>query len=482
MKLRWMLLALLASAAVAQEAKPQVIDLRDGGKIFGVVLPGECTEESLVIRDRRSGGKRTIAWGQVEAETARKLRIELGYEVAEPGDILRVQGHELTNRAGKVFLGLVLNPETAEKDGFYHLKTSERDYKILFKDVPVPPESVELDALAVYTPTEIYEQRIAQNPPTDVVGHFRTAEFARLVGALEEAKKHYEKVLSYGETQYRVEKIRRQIERVEKLLGMQEARGELRRIKQAIIFNRFDQAQELIEAFQAKYTDEVLLKDLAELEEERKLQHTRFHVAQVARRIPRVVKDLLQRKLKEEELTLSEGMRYAGGQTTAKDSLSAHAVEQVAADVGVSKEEAQEFWSQRPKRTIKSAFFRDGSFIVIPNLPDPLDRAPKIKEPKGAKGQKVNLPKPRPPLTPDRWWELKRQNKKTRDLRDFLFAYWVEESGLCEVLDPKKDTCPTCHAKGYVVQLITTPQGSAPFVDRCGTCHGALHFRVVRWK
>jgi hypothetical protein len=484
MKLRLLLLVLLAAVALAQDARPRVILLADGSQIFGVVLKAECTDAAVVIRDRRSGGKRTVAWDQLEAKTARELRIDLGFETADVADSLRVQGHEIRTRAAKVFVGLLLNEKTALQDGFYHVKTSERDYKIPVRDVPDPPEAIELSADQVYTPTELYDRKVAEAPPTTAVDHFRIADYARKVGALGPAKRHYEKVLAFGDTRYPVEKIRRYLELVNTLLGQQEAREELRRIKQAFVFNRFDQAAQLIEEFRAKHKDEVLLKSLAELEEEGNQRRQEHRVAVVTRQLPKLVKDLLARKLRDEpELALREAMRYAGGQATTKDGVTAQALEEIVADLGVDRKRVVELWQARQKRTIRLGFFRDGTFIVVDSADDPMARAPQLKTPPKTKsGKKATLPQPRAQLTPERWWEIKREAKKHRDLRDFLFAYWAQESGMCEILTPKRVTCSTCNGKGYVMQVITTTAGSIPFADRCQGCHCALHFRIVRWR
>ena len=139
-------------------------------------------------------------------------------------------------------------------------------------------------------------------------------------------------------------------------------------------------------------------------------------------------------------------------------------------------------WEKRSKRSTRLAFYRDGSFIVIPNLTDPLSKAPTSGPPKGKKGEKINLPKPRPPMTADKWWSQKRAAKKNRDLRDFLYAWWAENSGMCETLEPKEERCPTCLGKGYLVHVVQTAAGAQPYADRCQTCHGALRFRVVRFR
>ncbi len=484
MKRHLLLLALLASVTLAQEARPQVLHLADGSKIFGVVVKDECTDALVVIRDRRTGGKRTIAWDQLEAATARRLRIDLGFETADVEDSLRIHGHEIRTRAGKVFTGLLLNEKTSLQDGFYLLKTSERDFKIPIRDVPEPPEAVELSADAVYTSQELYDRKLAEGAPTTAVDHFRIADYARKVGALEAAKRHYEQVLAFNDPRYTPDRIRRYLDLVNKLLGEQEARGALKRIKQAFIYNRFDQAAALIDEFRAKYKDELLLKSLAEIEEEGSQRRKEYRVALVTRALPKLVKDLLTRKLRDEpELGLREAMQYAGGRATSKQGVTAKALEEIEEDLGVDRKRVVELWEARPRRTIRLGFFRDGTFIVQDNAEDPMARAPKVKEPpKSQSGKKIQLPQPRPQLTPEHWWELKREAKKLRDLRDFLFAYWAQESAMCETLSPKRVTCPTCHGKGYVMQIITTTQGSIPYADRCQSCHCALHFRIVRWR
>jgi len=484
MKLRLTLLVLFGAVTLAQDARPQVILLRDGSQIFGVIVKGECSDDAVVIRDRRTGGKRTLQWDQLEAKTALKIRIDLGLETADPENSLRVQGHEIRTRAGKVFVGLLLNEKTAHLDGFYHLKTSVRDYKIPIRDVPEPPEAIELSGDAVYTPVELYDRKVAEAPITTAVDHFRIADYARKVGALEAAKRHYEKVLAFGDERYSADRIRGFLELVDKLLGAREAREALRTIKQAFIYNRFDQAAQLIEEFRAKYKDELLLKSLAEIEEEGKQRREEHHVALVRRELPKLVKDLLARKLRDEpELALNEAMNYASSQATTKDGVTGQALDRIVEKLGVDRKAVLELWKLRPKRTIRLGFFRDGSFIVMDNSEDPMAKAPKVKTPpKSKSGGKVTLPQPRPALTPERWWEIKREAKKHRDLRDFLFAYWAQESGMCEVLAPKRVTCSTCTGKGYVMQVVTTSQGSIPYADRCATCHGALHFRLVRWR
>ena len=85
-------------------------------------------------------------------------------------------------------------------------------------------------------------------------------------------------------------------------------------------------------------------------------------------------------------------------------------------------------------------------------------------------------------MTPEKWWEAKRGQRKWSALRDFLYAYWAEKSGAVELITEKLETCQTCAGKGYNVQSVMTSSGNAIYSDRCGTCHMATHFKIVRFK
>ena len=92
------------------------------------------------------------------------------------------------------------------------------------------------------------------------------------------------------------------------------------------------------------------------------------------------------------------------------------------------------------------------------------------------------MPAPSKPMTPDDWWKMKVEQKKVGDLRDWLYAWWAEKSGMCDVGEPKDEPCQTCYGKGYTTRMIVTPQGSLPFYNRCQTCYMAKFQRVVRFK
>jgi len=224
------------------------------------------------------------------------------------------------------------------------------------------------------------------------------------------------------------------------------------------------------------------MKRAADLDEKSAEDRTAYYVGIVPGRVRDGVRGLLERKLREEkDLTLGKAQQYAEAEPTEEEGASRQAIEAVATDLGIPPEDVLQFWNGRKKLNVYKAFYRDGTFLVLDNLEDALAKAPKL--PKSAQGQSApKLPSPTKQMTPDEWWQNKIALHKLGDLRDWLYGRWAEKSGMCQLMAPKDDPCPTCHGKGYTQSMFTTPQGSVPFYNRCQTCYMAKFQRVVRFQ
>jgi hypothetical protein len=485
---------LVVLPASAQDAPKYIaIELVDGTKVVGRIVETECTDDVLVVRQLKGDAKVVIPWEQVVEKQAHELRVEYGFDVAEAAHgSMMMEGHEIRNKAGVTFRGLLLNGKTARADGVYVLKTSEGERRIPVHDVKTGPDQIELSQLDVYTSRELYERKLAdvtsnrggENQALTAEDHYQLAEYALLIDALEEAKLHYEKAIELNDPKYAREKLERRIVQVDELLKQSGARAELREIQRAIFDRRFDKVGALIAAFKDKYkNDAALEKSVNDLDEKSKEERRAYYVGIVPGRIRDTVKTLLERKVKgaTEEFGLSQAQEYAEAEESAEKGVSREAIEAVAADLGIPPPDVSAFWKERRKHNIYKAFYRDGTFIVIENLEDALSKAP--KPPKIGQGQSApKLPAPTKPMTAEEWWKAKVTLHKTGDLRDWLYARWAEKSLMCEVIAPKDLPCPTCHGKGFTQQIQQTSQGAIPFYNRCQTCYMAKFERVVRFR
>ena len=484
MRVRTVAVVLLV-AAVAAFAKVIEVELDDGTRIHGSVVTKECTEDNLVLLDLRTGAKRQIPWNRIAPEKAQALKIDLGFEVEEGGEAFVTDAVEIRNRAGVVFIGKLLNESSVKSDGEFRLKTSEGERRIRMEDVSEGPDPVQVDSLQVYTAEELYRKLVKNKPPANAEDHFRTAEVCRRIGALDHAREHYQAVLDAADSRYNADTIRRLLERVEKRIGQREAESALRDVKQAIVYNRFEQAAQLAEAFRQKYTDEDLLNDLKDLEQEAVERRKQHFIALVKKTLLAEVKSLLDKKVREKDLTLSTAQRYASGDASSGDSVTATALKIVGEKLKIEPKEALEFWNQRSLKPVQKAFYRDGTFVVIPNLKDPLAKVQPPKAPPGKPGQKgpgAAVPKPHPMKSPEDWFKDRVGMKRFTDLRDFLFAWWADKSRMVEVLEPKDETCGNCAGKGYTQEAIPTPQGMVAYFDRCQSCYAVGYTRVVQFR
>ncbi|MHC4955319.1 MAG: hypothetical protein ACYTGZ_15815 [Planctomycetota bacterium] len=468
------------SDATAGPGKRVRIRLKDGSRKDGYLVEKECTDQAVVLRDMRTKRKVTIPWSKVRSEQARKLRIDLGFEVAEAQGGHKIEADQIRNKAGTIFTGIILNGATAAADGVYKLKTADGVLTIRTSDVR-EQKKVEVDARLVYTPQELFAKKLKEKEPETAADHFQLAEYARLVGALPEAKEQYEILLRLGDPKYPAAAIQRLLDRVLKRINSAEAEALLRTIDKHIVYNRFPKAQAGLDAFKEKYgEDEDWAKEVEQRETKLTERRKEYFTAQVAKSLRDAVKDLLAAKVKTKELSLREAMTYASGELSSEDSVSREAVIQIAEKLKITQDEVVELWKERPKRALYKAFYRDGTFIVEDDLEDALAKAPKPKFPKGK--EKPKMPKPRPRMTAQRWWEGKVKMRRWSDLRDFLYAVWAEKSGAVELIDPKEESCQTCAGKGYLVQTVMTQGGNVIFSDRCPTCHMATHYRIVRFR
>jgi len=316
-----LVLAVLA-AAPADAGPPRPIEMADGSRLIGRVLTDDCTDELLVIRTVPQRRKLSIPWDKVKPSLAHELRVQLGFEVPEknPEEML-VDAHSIRNRAGNLFTGKWVNQDSYKQDGFYLLKTSEGDRRIRLTDVREPPRAVEVDALEVYTPDELYERKKSEQPPETAQDHFRLGEYARIVTAYEKAKLHYEKAVELG---YARERLQRLIDTVERLIDSREALDELKTIRRNIVHKNYEKAKDMIAAFREKHAgQQALLDEVAEQEKALVKKREKYYVDRVARMIRDEVKRLCWEKSKEEEITLRDAQQYVHAHPEADLSVAA---------------------------------------------------------------------------------------------------------------------------------------------------------------
>lgn len=118
----------------------------------------------------------------------------------------------------------------------------------------------------------------------------------------------------------------------------------------------------------------------------------------------------------------------------------------VSADLGLAPDDLDRFWKSRRVSVPRQAVYGSGSFIVV-GTRNPSD------------------------LTDEQWWHAADPVERM----SWLTAFFVESSGLFEIVKTDGTPCGTCHGSGSVGASVR-PRGPCP------VCHGACDFRSVTYR
>jgi hypothetical protein len=140
--------------------------------------------------------------------------------------------------------------------------------------------------------------------------------------------------------------------------------------------------------------------------------------------------------------------------------------EAASADLGLSKDEIEKCWKERPGRELRSASYGTGTFVVARR-----NRASAQSDPATQDADET----PEPILTDEEWWFA----AASTDRRQWLVAFFVESSGMYEITRVSQEPCATCAGNG---SLDPAAPGGAPRRRACPQCNGAGAFRRVEYR
>lgn len=474
-------LAVLLSAGSAWS---EVVHLRTGRAVKGKILESETDESRLVMNEFMSGARLVFRWEAVDQADADRIMEDLGLKNAarQPAEGHRVE--------------LKLNDGSTEE--IYGLVTQEGPPTLILlqegREVKIPTSRVASVTKAMVTPLEIWsaEQLWERFMEQEIVGqgidpdnmdgtaHFRAGEYAEYLEMYEKAREHYT-AASTAEGFVRARVASKRLENVEALIRDAEARKLIREINQKVGLNSFDRARELMERFKSEHQDvsDATKARFSISEKKFHKKRDKIFAAMAGRKYVGIVKDLLEAKAKgEDELSITEGVAYTRRELI-EDSFKALAALMQRRDSTVDEGTARKYWDARRKRGYRSASFGAGTFIVKP---------PEVKPPSRRRGGNnarrrggnqrgggAAAPIPKPP-TRDGFWAA----AKTQERVDWLFAYFVQNSGLFDVAEkPQLRPCPTCNAVG--LQSRQNSNGTVTYY-LCTRCAGSQQDLTLRYR
>ncbi len=189
--------ALLGLLAASGDACADVIRLENGRAMHGTVDRGYVDEEGLRIQLFATGGTVKVRWDHVIPEDREQWQVDLGLKESEESKDLRVEAHKILFVSGtQEVVGRILNPGALEGPSTGDVRVMVKGREMTYPRGAIAKASpVMVDISQVFTPRQAYEQKLAEIAPNNGPGHFDLAEYARVVGAYDEAKQEYEAAL-----------------------------------------------------------------------------------------------------------------------------------------------------------------------------------------------------------------------------------------------------------------------------------------------
>ncbi len=482
------LLSCLLVLVFALALKAEIIFLKDGRLLHVKVLSGD--ERGIAVERLDNGGKLFLRWEHLREQDRKRLRIEFGLDDDDSGIDLMMPGHRLHARKGDYQDGLIVE-ETQDKVVLMREGGRVEYLRAAIRRI----EERQVSVFDVYTPEELYQQRLGEIQPVDgdVVGHFEMARWATKVEVYHEAIGHYLKVRE-ADPEYKSEYIDNQMKRLEILDRNKELRAAIRTAERAGYRNRFAECLAYFDEILAVSGLDPQLKQEVEKKRERFVKRRwKYYSEEVVKTYHREVRKRLKALAQskdirstnaEEALSVQKAMSYCRSQ------LHKDIVEDIAKKFELDpKKEVEEMWKNRKFNIKLSGTYGSGTFIVESagggntgglqegQLNRRIQEARERLERSLRGGEQNQQQQAAPPklISKDEWWV--QADSVQREF--FLRAYYAEHCGQMQIISTSWRACQTCGGTGSIKQLGA--QGGFVKVT-CPRSHGLKGDKVVYYR
>ena len=484
-KLMMFLAALLLATAVHAE----MIFLKDGRFMHVKVV--EHDDIGLRVQRFDTGGILFVRWELLREDDRKRLRVEFGYEEDDSDADLRMAGHRVYVRKGDYYDGII-DPDQSDQERIV-IRHDGKEFQFVRSSIRRIEER-EISVFDVYTPEELYQQKLAELQPDDAYpeSHFDMARWSTKVGMYGEALKHYTKFSELAPDE-KVDYVANQKKRLEILDAQKEIRDAIklaekqgRRHRYAECLAYFD------EVLAVPNLDQGLRSDVEAKKAKFERRRWKYYAEIVEKEYHRLVTKKInamarsrdiRSKDDEKKLTIDKVMSYLRSEMhkeIVNDLARKHELD--------PKKEVEKMWEERKSRGKRTASYGAGTFIVekgktgagrqnarTQRIQD-LQRRFGGRNGRGGNQQgQGNQPKQPRLVTKDEWWEGVDSVRRSFWMR----AYYAEKSGKMEVTNVVQRPCPHCGGTGTIKEVGN--QGQVVRLT-CPRSHGLKGDRVVTYR
>ena len=487
-------LSLAAGAASAQAADPSdvlMVKLKSGG--FQWATLEDHSEQALSFRRIDNGGLVSVPWTMLEPTQELELRTRFGY-VDLTGEEIMIQAEKLILADGREVIGL---------------KQGETDDMILFltqgKTLQIPKALVrnyvgglQVPALDVKSKEDLYrEQELALDLET-AEGNWQLAEFCERILDFERAQQHYEAVREI-DPDFMQKELDVILSRIQIKVDNQEQVDFLANVDLLMRRDKFDEAFQQLELFDATYPDSDLQTDRLKLEQRVERARDDFMRTEVPKAWYSWMGRLAAKAAR--EMTFEGALAYL--EEDFHNEIVANVTEKMRRNwAELEEDQVRQFFVERKQGRWKGASYGLGTWLLGED--DALKGiAPEVQEkPKSARDQAREDQAEKI----QRWLRnqemAKRASRSEEDeeaveltwkllsspaRRNWIIAYYAENSGDLAVRPkPELRDCTECGGRG-VREVIFSGSArqdatSGQMQVACPTCHGLGKTRRIRYR
>lgn len=481
-----------------------MLQLRDGTVRFGAIEnPGP---EGIEFVRLDTSGRARLPWSMLDPVQAEALRTEFGLVDVE-AESLFVSGSRLLLEGGGSVEGVILS-----KEGDMFLIKNGGNVQALPKSrVRAIESNIELPALDVYRPEEMYERLLAVADLETPGGRLDLARKSEAILDFAHAVEHLEAALAMAQEEgasldqdFELTTVQAMLARAQVKAENQEQLDVLREADTLRKKGRFDEAIALAQAFPQQYPRSPLVEDARKAEKRLMEARDEAAVDLVRRRWAHWARKLTRQR------ALMASPTFEADRTWAIETLPEEIQRRVHADLVAGVSEAIDFdavrsiFDARPRKKYSAATYgsagtwllgRDAAIAGIEgnqgggreaeqSVADAERAAINERIRRYVENQRLASRRTSAGEESDRTQEFW-ANWSPQGRAQWLMAYYAEEAGDFELRErPDLRNCGNCAGEGAIEQFIagTVLRGESRGLAPCPRCHGVQVVRRIYYR
>ncbi|MBN2492374.1 MAG: tetratricopeptide repeat protein [Planctomycetes bacterium] len=463
------LAAAVLGVALAARVPAEVVTLKDGTVLQGQILEGD--EKGLRLQRFDTGGVVFLPWNFLHDRDRDRIRRDRGLDIGEL-DAFQIPGVRIEMLDRTVYEG-VMGEQEPDK---IWLHTAQSRIPILTSRI-VRQEAITVNAVEVYPPDKLYDDRMAEGRPTDVDSHFELGKFCMQIELYDKAIEHFGKVQEL-DPQYKPDFVQKRLTECQVMLANRAQAELVNRITRLLYANKFKEALDQIAALeQLEDLDPVWKTKLADKKKEAGEKRESFLIRSIAATMPPFIRHLAEVAGKDRNLSLPNARNYA--QRDLSRDLRARLVNRFE----IEEKEVRDFIAKIKSYHQFKVSYGDFTWFAPGETPPTFQRQQSGRTTQSDRGRitrasdrsrQSQQQREKPLPKADELWAQSIAKQRT----SFIHALWAERAREVHVVRIERQACSVCAGRG-----TTRITGEGGIVEiRCTRCRGIGSDRVVVYR